>query len=444
MGFRFSSNTETDRKGWDDHLKICERQNGQKSQYHSINISPGPTWIQFSLAQTERRSNSEGPPHDSEHVAFSEEGRRVVCLMLLLADYASWLALSDWDETLHTLSAASLARNISSIRFVQPFSDSGILSHTVSGVCHTSRDGIVYDIKPQSRLFGPEVALGTTNNTPLIRAHLLEIVMDKKGPLPPEVPSEVTASDEHGIVIARAAAGRNSLVFDGIIFNFYEGHISMLGERRPQIRSKRHALSYDAQELKGKACLEPSNRFPELRIRTESRLCRNFVETSTSVLMEDRLFPLTTLGIADDDLSTALITKSCTHSYYAQAVEEQGTNPTISFRQGLDPAKSSRWVFRHSRLTIFLQAVDQNPAGQWISVHGRPRAFRSREPFSLILQRNMCTACTIGLIRDMYERARRMNEETKPHSNPESSFDKPSSAKFWYIIPARLEGEVMD
>lgn len=447
MGFRFSSNTETDRKGWEDHLKICERQNAQNSQYHSIGISPGPTWIQFSLAQTERRSNPEGPPHNPEQIAFSKEGRRVVCFMLLLADYASWLALSDWDETLHTLSAASLARNISSISFVQPFSDSDILSHTVSGVCQTSRGGIIYYTKPQLTPFGPEVAPGTTNNTALIRAHLSEIVMDKKELLPPEDFSEVTASEEHGIVIARAAAGRNSLDLDGILFNFYEGHISMLGERRPQIRSKSHGHNHHVQELKGRACLKPSNRFPELRIQTESRLCRNFVETSTSVLMEDRLLPLTTFGILDDDLSTALITKSCAHSYYAQILEEQGTNPTISFRQGLDLDKGYSGMFSSSGCTIFLQAVDQNPAGQWISVHSGQALSRTCGQFSLILQRHMCTACTIGLIRDMYERARRTNEanrKTKPQSNPESSIDTPSSARFWYIIPARLEGEAMD
>ncbi|KAL8767258.1 MAG: hypothetical protein Q9209_006184 [Squamulea sp. 1 TL-2023] len=425
MGFCRSSSRASNRENLEDFLKVRNIKSEEGDRY-CVDIFPGPRWIPPSLAEEQQtripdeRYPERCQPHTA-YIEFSKEGKRVVCLMLMIADIASWLALSDWDETLHILSAGHIAACISGM------SDRSLPNLDPWGGCTYHQGHIRYHPRhTRAFMLGEGIMLITNQLWYIVfgTSLILEDSPIKKG---------VTASEERGVVMARAAAGHPSLKLDATIFNFYEGHISMLGERRPQIKTSGHKPNSDARVLARNISLKPLNGYPEIRITTKSKLRREFVETSTYVLLDETLIPVSQPDFRDDVFIQAWITKDCSHSYYAQATVEDWTDTGIVFNQGLDLDRVQPQAFSGSSsgLTIFLQAVDQNPSGQWISLHGRPD-FATTNRCNLLLQRNMCTNCTIELIRGMYRSALEAGNMGLPGFN------------IWYIIPARLRGEPMD
>ncbi|KAL8776354.1 MAG: hypothetical protein Q9213_008303 [Squamulea squamosa] len=232
-----------------------------------LDILPGPSLIPPSLAEEQctwipdERYPEKRQPHTA-YIVFSKEGQRVVCLMIMVAEIASWLALSDWDETLHIMSAAHIAARISGMLNTN--------SHmpTAWEDCTFHQGHIRYrprypldDIITIGEKLRDIVSGGTR------REHHSHIFRG------------VTALEERGVVMALAAAGHTSLKFDAIIFNFYEGHISMLGERRPWIKTGGNKPDSDAQVLTRSYLPHTIERIPRTtnndRIQVTQRICGN-------------------------------------------------------------------------------------------------------------------------------------------------------------------------
>ncbi|KAL8731528.1 MAG: hypothetical protein Q9166_003374 [cf. Caloplaca sp. 2 TL-2023] len=401
MGFRISQDTNLDRNTWKDFVVIQD-----EAKLDQIDISPGPLLLQCSLAGKDRS--------DAKHLTFTEAGRRVVCLSIWVACIAPWLALSNWGDNLHLISTQVLADGNRAIDAISPKVTSDGLD-TVKiclGYWESQRHSVKY-------LFAiPRLH----DRVSAITKQLLYIVVGEKWP---EAATNVCARENHGIVLTRAAAGRYSIDFEAVIVNCYAGHISMLGERKPQIEASMSGANFNARiDLEREIPLKPINAFPELRLITESRLTRTSVQISSRVIMRDRLIRVKNPGFEDDDLITAYVTSSltssCSHPYDAPTLPT--TTREVHVTHGIDFAELR--TAPEDGLTIFMLAVDQNPYGQWISVHSHPR-FQTQSPY--ILQRHMCTGCTIELIKKLYDNRR---------GSPE--------LKSWYIIPARLEGEAME
>ncbi|KAI4241909.1 MAG: hypothetical protein L6R40_004308 [Gallowayella cf. fulva] len=108
MGFR-SSETEAGSDQSREHLEIC-KDSGRYSD--NIVISPGPVWLQLSLATVsldyENHSEMSSMAFSGGHFLSFTDGERIIRLLLWIADITSWLALSNWGETLRTLSTQPL------------------------------------------------------------------------------------------------------------------------------------------------------------------------------------------------------------------------------------------------------------------------------------------------------------------------------------------------
>ncbi|KAL8903786.1 MAG: hypothetical protein Q9171_007279 [Xanthocarpia ochracea] len=388
MGFRVSSDAETSANLWEDHLKIHE-------SFDKISIFPGPIWLKFSLAEKEVPDRRTSPEmlQQGEPLYFTDEGRQTVDLMLLFAEMASLLALSNWGECIRTVSVWGL-----------PYGNLGT-NHIID-----SNGATVYRFRHNSM-----------NDVHGGAEHCLNIVVPDSS-FQWSKNSLSIAFESHGVVMTLASAERHSIDFEAILFNIYPGYIHMLGERRSQIHQDT-AVDFESFNIPSGVDIGPLNAFPGLQVMPELRLRREFIETSNLVLIQDKLLRVRGPTFDDHELKELFVTASCSHDYYT--IYRQAPSANECIQTGLYPTGEKRPHFfaNDANLFIYLAAVDQNPAGQWISVQD-PRGLRDpvgRRTF--ILQRGTCTSCTIDLIKKLHKWDRKYRD--------------------WYIVPARLKGEAV-
>ncbi|KAL8912973.1 MAG: hypothetical protein Q9172_007388 [Xanthocarpia lactea] len=412
MGFRVSSDAEPSTNLWEDHLKI--RDDGA-----DVFILPGPLWLEFSLAENKFPSwrTSFETLQEGEPLYFTDEGQRIVGLMLMFAEMASLLAISNWGECIRTVSIEAFSHGTRATNDMVNSKDSTkIPTRIFSGHWNTRDGAIVYSLGhdmmhdlPKSGAKYLRYIIFSDNNFPSLKDDLAE---------------DGIAFESQGVVMTLASAERHSIDFEAIWFDFYPGYIHMFGERRSKILQDK---GFDSEpfNIRSGVDIGPLNAYPELQIIPELRLRREFIEISNLVLIQDKLLHVHGPTFGDLKLTKPWVTASCSHDYYTTL--RQAPSANVYIQTGLYPAGGKRPDSAYDNdLWIFLAAVDQNPAGQWISVQN-PHGLHGnlREPRTFILQRDMCTPCTIDLIRIMHEQS--------------SSLIKDS----WYIVPARLKGEAI-
>ena len=228
------------------------------------------------------------------------------------------------------------------------------------------------------------------------------------------------AFERQNVVVARAAATRYSISLDAVFIQFYPGQIAMLDQRRSEIRpcedSSDAVSNVEILEASNrKITLHPLNGFPQITIKFIANLTRTSVDIKQDPVHQDRVFQLkgATLGYFEE--LDFLVTNSCSHSYDSPASVTTGHLTEICC--GLYLGSVNRQA---SEMTFFFQAVDQNPYGQWASLYGAHMGTKSWEQFKL-LQRGMCTACTMAFIRQVDHRR--------------------SQQSRWFVTPAGLADE---
>ena len=410
MGFRVSSDAEPSTNLWEDHLKI--RDDGAM-----ISILPGPMWIKFSLATSKLPDERTSPEtlQQDEPLYFTDEGQRIVGLMLMFADMASLLATSNWGECIRTVSIGWLAYRTratnDSISSKVPTAPS---IPAFSGSWDTSNGAIVYKFRhnlikemPTSGAEYLKKIVVSDSNSPSLKHYLAE------GDI---------AFESQGVVMTLASAERPSIDFEAILFDFYPGYIHMFGERRSKIHQDK-VFNSESFNIPCGVEIGPLNAYPELQMIPELRLRREYIEISNLVLIQDKLLHVYGPTFGDQKLAKLYVTASCSHDYYTTLRQAPSANEYI--QMGLYPARGKRRDDADTEdLFIFLAAVDRNPAGQWVSVHGHSQPLAPYQRYTSILQLDMCTPCTIDIIRGLHR-------------------DHPTvkSLGRWFIIPARLKGE---
>ncbi|KAL8668279.1 MAG: hypothetical protein Q9168_007090 [Polycauliona sp. 1 TL-2023] len=434
MGFQ-SSDADMFTNHWGAHLEIKIREEISQSMSPSVAISPGPTWLGLALAEKSLVDYNNPDEellymYDEEsYLRFTDKGQSIICSMLWIADMASWLAMSDWAVTLRALSIEAV--EIGRLALHCPIRRDGksLSSHFASSDSWQAFGDCVRYEFCQSRL------RVTTQD---IQRRLKYLVMG--GPIPRQqtVPerSVTIATESRGIVMTLAAAERFSIDFDALSFKFYQGHIMLFGEKRATIEQNGPVLPGSVFRLTGEVPMRPLNAFSDLQISPELQLCRTSINISYRVLVPNQdgnqVYYVLGPTFSDDNWFTAYVTSNCPDDYDATVPETETLNKKVSM--GLDLVRGlHNGSHQETRFDtpIFVAAVDQNPAGQWVSVHGRTSLNSSDERHnataSYVLQRNMCTQCTIECITDFWNK----------------NLDGGVLSK-WYIVPTRQQAEDME
>lgn len=406
MGFQTRVDVEPDAETWKEFFEVEDIQTSEPSDPF-INepdwfsepwdsFKPSRKWFECGLPGIEDRANQ----------SLGWKGQRLLLLMLRLADAASCLAFSNWGPEFNVVSTSFLENGLPVTCAFRKFdittdaSGHTAMRRSISG-------GFVIHNLMQEVTF---IVLGT--------------VVSKM--------EDTTAFERQGIVVARAAAAEYSISLDAVIIQFYPGHIVMLGQRRSEIRlcddpSGNH---YDMEILNPSASshdprtvtVHPLNGFPQMTIKSMATLTRTSIEVIQNLVLGDRIFQLEGLTFKSYEEFLLQVTNSCSHSYYSRASVAIGAREWIRGGLYLGSAYPGRGL-----MTIYFQAVDQNPYGQWASLHGAytDTSFdrtRVGGPFK-ILQRGMCTECIIAFIRAEHDTNDRWE------------------GSMWFVIPAGMADE---
>lgn len=372
MGFRTGAGVEPDANTWKDFFRLEEG-----PDVASFLMKPGPKWVNCALPCLKDRIDH----------SFDWEGERLLNRMIMLADAASCLAFSNWGRGLKTLSTIflenGLPANYASLRLLKETDSSGSTSIRVF-----PRLGAIYRIYSLMRAV-TFVVMGRAVDT-------MEVTM---------------AFERQGVVVARAAAAQKSINLDTIFIHFYAGHLMMLGQRRPEIRNCSDASgqecdceiwnppTHDARAVE----IHPLNGFPEMTIKSLSALTRTSIEVTQNLVLGDRIYQLRGPTFSNDKILDSYVTDSCSHAYSTPASISLQAHEVI--RNGLHLGLRHQSNSMDLLLSVYVQSVDQNPYGQWASMHcanqGQTRSMEKPHVVPVnILQRGMCIKCTVDVIRD--------------------------------------------
>lgn len=438
MGFSVNSDMVSDENLWRDHLEI------QITRNFALRLLPGPMWLRFRLAEVrvdDKDENTSGAiTRDSKSLQFTEEGGRTVGMMLLFAEIAGWLAISNWGVNVRSISAEALTDGI---RVLFPRS-----SYQKRASHRHWRDLIAYDDYIEYPIMSERQQLMLKGDPATLEKWIHESLMFVLSYSTQLTEDDVTAMEiSEGLIMTQAWTETYSIDFDTHIYNLYWGHITMFGEKKPRIRRRRIDMTgprnlpdarfaigpRDSQNLPSgtELQLRTRNAFPALQMTPELRLCRTHIELMDRVLIHHKSIDY----LAEVRGPTKLyhsplsiyVAGRCDHGYYEPTSSTSLEGKTI--RHGIEPC--SLWQEYQpqypNELVIFVAAVDRNTAGQWVSLYG------ANAGDMCILQRDMCLGCTIDLVTHIHNhdpvlRARLAHVGRRTLAN-------------WYIIPARLDNE---
>ncbi|KAL8810876.1 MAG: hypothetical protein Q9223_007656, partial [Gallowayella weberi] len=202
MGFTGDLDINVELDTWHDHLEV---RFDQYSVRPATIIVPGRKLLGISLAE---ESSVPGMCTNHHWFHFSTEGKHVIYFITMIAEMASLLAFSNWDEKLRLVSTKSLETSLkygTEDRWqYMPVGRSLALPRTNK-------------FKSEWE-FGHKYARGLCGD-------LLNIVT---GYVPEKAElANVMALEHQGIVVASAGAGHYSIDFEAVFFNFEAGHISI-------------------------------------------------------------------------------------------------------------------------------------------------------------------------------------------------------------------------
>ena len=375
-------------------------------------LRPGPAWLDsgarlvlecgyFQSFQTDQPMPEELTT--MEVLGFNDRGIRLIKFLVNIAHAASWFAFTNWHEAIRTLSVIWLESQISSEEYLE--SDFSTL-----------RTGTKPDLKER-----------------YIVRHIASYCMGQLRGWKTSLDDDIIALCYRGIILARKNSIQQKLDYEGIYLLLFAGIIVVDGEKRERIYGK--DTSPESLYIKIKARkYRPRDLFPTLQILSEVQCSGADVIIYQQANVNNKI-----CGVPHkvDRLYCTYVSNSCLHDYYDgfkytyQGTSKDGSEdlersrvwdvpPMIEHKQGLCLYDA----YRRNGVGCWFQAVDQNPAGQWLAITS---AQFSRGPTDakvvIVIQRHTCYRCTVM--------------QTKEHRYKWSE----SAGVLFCIIPGRLKGE---
>lgn len=404
MGFREQTDIELDQYTWQAFL--IERSECRHEQAYYL--QPGPKWMH-------RLQTYDDCSSTSRYHGFDEKQQRLLKSMFSLADAASCLAFSNWGETLRLISLQFLQYGLpvglaayhwskgedstgasSSVKRQSTWGDCGLREY--APLCFQINHPARYQITDLTDSIGHiVVGAGHPQGYSLKRYRSLH---------------RVVAFDRQSVVFVRAAAMEDSISLDGRFILIYPGHITLLGQRRTVIETSNPSSSSSSSRCWiGVSDLEkrprdatkkyyPYNGISDLSLKTMSTLSRFWIQIKRTITIDGSVMEWNCPSLANFEIHDLYVTHGCAHSYHSQAAEAPNSNIIVQTGFYLGQRPELPEVSQGQRIAqIFVQAVDQNPCGQWASIYDPYWQTQGMQIQARILQRNMCLQCVFDLIQ---------------------------------------------
>ena len=362
LGFDVSS-TECDLDRSSTDYVILDSGSATKSVYPKFNIfsaTPGRAWLSEDIGSLEYVTSDTPitapyPGRDGD-LKFNRAARSYLRFTFRAVRAASWLALTNWEQNLRTISVGFLASKMPVDQ-----DDSNV---TPWGLCSLGRicDTIL------------KIAIGERRGK--------RVDFDR---------FEVFAFQQRGVVICNAVAAKQAFDLNACFIDMIPGTMILHGE--PVSRILSHADQYsnysydDPRDFSGPIS-GPLNLFDPIDLRTTLDIEEGDAVLHQSAVFESQVWHLMTPGGIFQSLIDCCIPVPCVHGY---EVEPHKTNPLrhavgLQLRRNHDISPSG----------LALQAVDRNVVGQYLAY----QSSGMRRSFSL-LQRNCCLNCAYDVLSSM-------------------------------------------
>ena len=344
----------------------------------------GPAWIKSGLGHIQsfdairRVEVLSDPLAADQHPRLDETGTKQLSFLFKAVEAACWLAFTDWDQSFHLLSASFLENNAiwdECLGFKKPLLD--ILAKYQSG------------------------GLGFHDMTKLC-ASTIDICIGGRQTWTPIFSQEQMLAFQHaGIVFIHNAALHQALDLQSCFIQLLPGAIIADGERHNKIynystHEKETQIVTSSSSYKGRQ-YAPENLFPGISFSTRLESSGEDIILQQNALVGDHICAMASPGTTSKALAGLYVTKACGHRYYDPAesdelyvnalneISELKKTGTSITKQGLLLAGARN---RPSTPALWLQAVDQNAPGQWLTYQDF-----GTEEYITVLQRGCCITC---------------------------------------------------
>ncbi|KAL8956123.1 MAG: hypothetical protein Q9193_006263 [Seirophora villosa] len=366
MGFHIPPTTELNDSTWKQFFE------GSAETAHTVHfhIKPNLRWTRL-FAHNQIGGTSEPEPQ------LDESERGLIRFMVQMATAAAWLAFSDWGDNLRRMSVLFIERGFQELAC-------SALSERFP------QDHLAFEFSPQ---------YVTIMQITRILTYIVGCSLPKELNESPR--RNITAFESLNTIVLRAAASQDWVDLEAAIIHFYLGNITMLGERRPMIEDevkedywidKCSFNTFGEREWEAELC--PQDAFPELETRFESKLSHSSIIATRLIIIGRQIHPIQNPDFMDDKILKMRVTIGCSHPFRTpvrlvvrKIIRSATTSELVKRCQAFVPRQGDAYCI------IYLQAVDRNPCGQWIAVYHQPLLYSLDR--HLILQRGMCTSCTI-------------------------------------------------
>ncbi|KAI4098446.1 MAG: hypothetical protein LQ339_006417 [Xanthoria mediterranea] len=378
MGFHTGVNIEPDADTWKEYFNIDNELLSDSiiTMYDEFTLKPSQKWFECGLPDIDDRANQ----------SLGWKGQRLLLLMFRLADAASCLAFSNWGSKVNVLSTSFL-ENGSLVPDARTKSYILTASNGQSELC--------FEFSDSDRTANADFRL------------VQEVTFIILGTVVSRVEATI-AFERQNVVVARAAATQYPISLDAVFIHLYPGQIAMLDQRRSEIRPSEASSSTEFKveiwkESNRNITLHPLNGFPQMTIKFIANLTRTSVDIKQDLVHKDKVFQLKGVTLSRFEELDCLVTNSCSHSYDSPA--SVATDPVNVINYGVYLVWKMRKNERLGKggMNVFYQAVDQNPYAQWACLYGVNLGTKTFGQYNL-LQRGMCTDCTLAFIRQVNDR----------------------------------------
>ena len=154
-----------------------------------------------------------------------------------------------------------------------------------------------------------------------------------------------------------------------------------------------------------KQAIRPRNLLQDFVIRPEITLTGDTIELDLLLVVDNKVVAAISPSRIAFSMNWLYITEECEHSYYdPSTLRSLPSNQYVtSWQQGLairrrdaisrDWERAKNYINLRGMVKIFVQAVDGNPAGQWVACQWTPNDYQIR-----VLQRRSCLDCAASAV----------------------------------------------
>ena len=366
LGFECDDIESVDEGRWSEYFTKRTEMNPE-----DYDLIPNLKWIQSRLGYIRKRGMRRGGLHHDHEVndesftiqeafEFDGGGIRLTGFLVRVAKAASWLAFTNWDQTLRMMSVDFLVEGMMGDEIpLSCIKDGSVKSHPWD-----DNDLCLYAFR---MCIGPNVQVFRRQD-------------------------RYIATHVNGLIIAKRTAIHQVFDYEAIYVSLFSGAIVLDGQRHDNIivdgmsSSTTNFFPGNGKDHRKEAHYRAVDMFPTLEVLSRVERSRRDIVIYQELDFDGRVLLMGHLGNASRALEKVYVMDDCHHGY------DDECSPNLSeVKQGLYlPQHRIPEIYLGLDKTIcYIQAVDQNPVGQWLAWHNS----YSDDILSVVQTEKTCLSC---------------------------------------------------